>query len=241
MTQPTTAPVTTPLTVDEIEASLDPEVLDQLRALPIEPGRPLLAVDADEVLVYLAEHLARYLPTIGFRMRLTQYQLEGSIFPAGSDVPVPFDDCLRLIDRFFDEETHNQQAIPGAVEALERLSGQAQVIVLTNVPRHARELRRENLAALGMGYPMVENSGGKGRALFWMAAKAAAPAAFIDDSLKQHESAARRAPEVTRIHFVGASHLRRILPESPAAHHRVEGWEACEAVVNGVLTGARTR
>jgi hypothetical protein len=149
MTQPTTAPVTTPLTVDEIEASLDPEVLDQLRALPIEPGRPLLAIDADEVLVYLAEHLARYLPTIGFRMRLTQYQLEGSIFPAGSDVPVPFDDCLRLIDRFFDEETHNQQAIPGAVEALERLSGQAQVIVLTNVPRHARELRRENLAALG--------------------------------------------------------------------------------------------
>jgi hypothetical protein len=224
MTQPTTAPVTTPLTVDEIEASLDPEVLDQLRALPIEPGRPLLAVDADEVLVYLAEHLARYLPTIGFRMRLTQYQLEGSIFPTGSDFPVPFDDCLRLIDRFFDEETLNQQAIPGAVEALERLSGQAQIIVLTNVPRHARELRRENLAALGMGYPMVENSGGKGRA-----------------PLKQHESAARRAPEVTRIHFVGASHLRRILPESPAAHHRVEGWEACEAVVNGVLTGARTR
>jgi hypothetical protein len=50
--------MTAPMTVDQIEASLDPEVLDQLRALPIEPGRPLLAVDADEVLVYLAEHLA---------------------------------------------------------------------------------------------------------------------------------------------------------------------------------------
>ncbi len=229
------------MTLAEIEAGLDPEVLAQLRALPIVPGRPLLAVDADEVLVYLAEHLARYLPTIGFRMRLTQYQLEGSIFPVDSGIPVPFDDCLRLIDRFFDDETLNQQALPGAVEALARLSERAQVVVLTNVPRHARDLRRRNLAALGMDYPMVENAGGKGRALFWMAAHADAPAAFIDDSLKQHESAARRAPEVTRVHFVGASHLRRILPESPAAHHRVEGWEACEAVLSRILPSTRPR
>ena len=223
------------MTLAEIEAGLDPEVLAQLRALPIVPGRPLLAVDADEVLVYLAEHLARYLPTIGFRMRLTQYQLEGSIFPADCESPVPFDDCLRLIDRFFDDETLNQQALPGAVEALARLSAQAQVVVLTNVPRHARDLRRRNLAALGMDYPMVENAGGKGRALRWMAAHAGAPVVFVDDSLKQHESAARRAPEVTRVHFVGAGHLRRILPESPAAHHRVEGWEECEAVVRREL------
>ena len=224
------------MTLAEIEAGLDPEVLAQLRALPIVPGRPLLAVDADEVLVYLAEHLARYLPTIGFRMRLTQYQLEGSIFPADCEIPVPFDDCLRLIDRFFDDETLNQVALPGAVEALARLSAQAQVVVLTNVPRHARDLRRRNLAALGMDYPMVENAGGKGRALAWMAARAGAPAAFVDDSLKQHESAARRAPEVTRVHFVGAGHLRRILPESPAAHHRVEGWAECEAVVQRELS-----
>ena len=224
------------MTLAEIEAGLDPEVLAQLRALPIVPGRPLLAVDADEVLVYLAEHLARYLPTIGFRMRLTQYQLEGSIFPADCEIPVPFDHCLRLIDRFFDDETLNQQALPGAVEALARLSAQAQVVVLTNVPRHARDLRRRNLAALGMDYPMVENAGGKGKALCWMLAHAGAPVAFVDDSLKQHESAARRAPEVIRVHFVGAGHLRRILPESPAAHHRVEGWAECEAVVRRELS-----
>ena len=223
------------MTLAEIEASLDPEVLAQLRALPIKRGRPLLAVDADEVLVYLAEHLVRYLPGIGYRMHLTQYQLEGSIYPEGCDIPVPFDDCLRLIDRFFDDETLNQQALPGAVEALDRLSALAQIVVLTNVPRHARELRRRNLAALGMGYPMVENAGGKGRALFWMAARTAAPVAFVDDSPKQHESAARRAPEVTRIHFVGAGHLRRILPDSPAAHHRVEGWEECEALLTETL------
>jgi len=224
----------------EIEEHLDPEVLGQLRALPLEPGRPLLAVDCDEVMVHLSEHMARWLPSIGFRMHLTQYQLEGSIFPVGSDVPVPFDDCLRLIDRFFEEETLNQQPISGAAEALERLAAKAQVVVLTNVPRHAGTMRRENLAALGMGYPLVENGGGKGKALLWLSARAQAPVAFVDDSLKQHESAARRAPEVARIHFVGASNLRRILPESRAAHHRVEGWGECETVVGRLFLGAET-
>ena len=214
-----------------IEESLDDHLVDQLRALPVRPGVPLLAVDADEVLVFLADHLARYLAGIGYRMHLTHYQLEGSIFPADSNVPVPFDGCLELIDRFFDDETLNQEAVPGAAAALARLSRDAQIVVLTNVPAHAAGMRRENLAALGMNYPMVANAGGKGRALSWLRARARAPVLFIDDSPRQHESAARRAPEVTRIHFVGASHLRRILVESPAAHHRVEDWVACEALV----------
>lgn len=218
-----------------IEETLDDAVLAQLRAVPVRTGVPLLAVDADEVLVYLADHLVRYLAGIGYRMLLTHYQLEGSIFPAGSDEPVPFDDCLALIDRFFEDETLNQQPVPGAAEALARLSAEAQVMVLTNVPAHAAAMRRENLAALGMGYPLVANFGGKGRALSWLAARAEAPVLFIDDSPKQHESAARRAPAVTRIHFVGASHVRRILVDSPAAHHRVEDWAECEKVVRACL------
>ena len=218
-----------------IEEDLDEVLLAQLRTLPIRPGVPLVAVDADEVLVHLADHLVSYLPRIGFRMELEQYRLEGSIFPVDSDVPVPFNECLQLIDQFFEEETINQQAVPGAPEALARLAERAQMVVLTNVPPHASEARRRNLAALGMGFPMVQNVGGKGRALRWMSARAGAPAVFIDDSPAQHESAARRAPEVTRIHFLGASYLRRILPESPSAHHRVEDWAECEAVVRGVL------
>lgn len=214
---------------------LDPDVLAQLAALPVEAGRPLLAVDCDEVMLQLSAHMARWLPSTGFRMELTRYQLEGSIFPLDSDVPVPFDDCLRLIDRFFAEETVRQEPVPGAPGALARLSGEAQVVVLTNVPAHAGADRRRNLAALGMGYPMVTNSGGKGRALAWLAAAAAAPVAFIDDSPKQHESAARRAPGVARIHFVGAGLLRHLLPESPAADRRAEDWAGCEAAVREVL------
>ena len=41
--------------LDELEAHIDPRILAQLKAVPIRPGQPLLAVDADEVLVYLTQ------------------------------------------------------------------------------------------------------------------------------------------------------------------------------------------
>ncbi|MEM1346382.1 MAG: hypothetical protein AAGI34_17600 [Pseudomonadota bacterium] len=224
------APLQTP-PEPEIEAA----VLAQLEALPLDPGRPLLAVDADEVLVHLAEHLARFVYGLGYEMRLTRYRLDGAVRRRDTGEVVAFADTLALIDRFFHEEAHAQQAIEGAAEALARLSVKAQVMVLTNVPRHARETRIANLAGLGMGYPLVENSGGKGRALAWMAARVAGPVVFIDDSPNQIVSAARYAPEVVRVHFVGAPYVTALIPEVGEAHHRVASWAEAEPVLAAAL------
>ena len=215
----------------EIEKGLAPETLAELRAVPVTPGRPLIAVDVDEVLVVFVDHLSRYIRTLGFEMRLVTYQLEGSMFPLGSTDPLPFDDCIELINRFFKAETLGQQAIPGGRAALERLSAAAQVVILTNVPRHATAVRRRNLDALGLRHPLVVNSGGKGRAMAWLAAKAAAPVAFIDDSVKQIESVAKHVPDSVRVHFAWADFIDRIFPECDHATHRVRSWQAAEAAL----------
>lgn len=221
--------------VAALEERMDPETVTDLRRVQITPGRPLLAVDTDEVMVEFASHVTRWLPTTGHEMRLTQYRLEGSMFRAGEDEPLPFEDCIALLDRFFHEQTLEQRAVKGAVETLERLSTDAQVVILTNVPRFAREDRRENTRALGMDYPLVVNSGGKGRALAWLAAGAAAATAFIDDSPLQHQHAAKHAPGVTRIHFVGASTVQELLRESPEAHHRAHDWAEAERQIREAL------
>ncbi|MEM7423494.1 MAG: hypothetical protein AAF334_07205, partial [Pseudomonadota bacterium] len=134
---------------------LSASTLAHLKALEIVPGRPLIAVDVDEVLVKFVSHLSDWMRGIGFEMRLVTYQLEGSMFPAGSEEPLPFAECIELINRFFSEETENQQAIPGGREALLRLEVDAQIVILTNVPGHATEMRRRNLDALGLHYPLV--------------------------------------------------------------------------------------
>lgn len=223
------------LDLTALEERIDPETLSDLRAVEIVRGRPLLAVDTDEVMVEFASHVTRWLPSTGHEMRLNQYRLEGSMFRQGEDAPLPFEECIALLDRFFEEQTLEQTAVAGAVEALARLARDVQVVILTNVPRFARAHRRENTAALGMDYPLVVNSGGKGRALAWLAARAAARAAFIDDSPLQHEHAAKHAPEVTRIHFVGAATVQELLRESPEAHHRAHDWTEAEAQIRAAL------
>ena len=219
----------------EIETDLAPETLQQLRAVPIEAGRPLIAVDVDEVLVVFVDHLSRWMRTIGYEMRLVTYQLEGSMFPIGSEHPLPFDECIALIRRFFDEEVHNQQAIPGGVASLQRLSANAQIVLLTNVPRHATEGRRANLDALEIPFPLVVNAGGKGRAMAWLAHHAQAPCGFVDDSVKQIESVAKWVPAAERVHFAWADFIDRIYPDCEHATGRERGWEATEAHLRRAL------
>ncbi|MEM7668340.1 MAG: hypothetical protein AAF317_04210 [Pseudomonadota bacterium] len=212
-----------------------PRVLSQLEALPLEPGRPLIAVDADEVLVLLAAHLKRFLAQNAIDLRLTEYKLEGTMFPDGAVHPLPFNESLEWIGRFFEDEVLRQEAIPGAADALHRLSAVAQVMVLTNVPQHGREKRIENLTSLGLGYPLVENTGGKGPALAWMLERISAPIVFIDDSPNQIKSAKTTAPDVTCIHFAGAEMVADLIPLCPEADHRVTSWSNCEDLIRKVL------
>lgn len=217
------------------EPSMEPAVLAEIDALAIERGRPLLVVDADEVLVEFAAHLRRFAAAAGIEMRLERYELEGTFFEADGGRQLGFAEAIGLIERFFETETLAQRAVPGAAEALARLSARAQVVVLTNVPRQARAMRMENLAALGMAYPVVANTGGKGRALARLAARADAPAAFVDDSPSQIASAAAEAPGVARVHFAGAAYVARVIPHCAEADRRVASWAEAEAVLERLL------
>lgn len=219
----------------EIEEGLHADTLSELRAAGIESGRPLIAVDADDVLVVFVDHLSRWMETRGFRMHLESYQLEGSMFPADSDRPLPFEDCIALINDFFDEETEGQQAVPGGLAALRALEDAAQVVILTNVPRHAAAARAVNLRKLGLTYPLIINSGGKGRAMAWLAATADAQVAMVDDSVTQLESVARHVPESIRLHFAGAEHIRRLYPSCAHATEQVRDWSACGAALRRLM------
>lgn len=218
----------------EIEAGLSPETLAQLKAVPVERGRPLIAVDVDEVLVHFVPHLDRYIQTLGYEMRLVTYQLEGSMFPIGSDDPLPFDACIGLINKFFEAETLRQEPVPGGVEALARLADWAQIVILTNVPRPATAARRQNLDALGIPYPLVVNSGGKGRAMAWLAAHTGAPCGFVDDSVKQIESVAKHAPQTCRVHYAGADFIARIFPECEFATAQARDWGRVEELLKQI-------
>lgn len=218
-----------------IEDELPEQTLAHLRAAGIEGGRPVIAVDVDDTLVVFVEHLDRWMRGQGMRMHLDSYQLEGSMFRNGDPNPLPFSECIEVINGFFRAEARAQKANEGGREALDALSGAAQIVILTNVPRFATEDRRANLIGLGLDYPLIVNSGGKGRAMAWLAAVSASRVALVDDSTSQLESCAKHVPDSVRVHFAGAGHIHRLFPETAHATHRVRDWEACrEALEKGL-------
>ncbi|MEM7499595.1 MAG: hypothetical protein AAF371_16590 [Pseudomonadota bacterium] len=214
------------------EKKIPRETMAELEAAAIVPGKPLLIVDCDEVIVEFAGHLARWLPALGYELRLYKYELEGAIYPAGEADPVGFEAAINLINAFFEEETARQTPIDGAVETLQSMAEAVQVVVLTNIPRHGRADRLMNLETIGLGgLPLIVNSGGKGRAIAWLAERAAATTVFVDDSPFQIASAARRAEHVGRLHFRGATGLGNVLPKAPEADAEPESWAACDALL----------
>ncbi|QDL90340.1 hypothetical protein FDP22_00115 [Paroceanicella profunda] len=205
--------------------TLDAALHSEIRDLRLDADRPLLIVDADEVLIHFAEHLTRWLAAQGWVLRLTEYRLDGAIRHAQTGQAPGAFQLRELLDGFIDSETRQQLAVTGAAEALAALSREMQVVVLTNVPARARADRVANLAGLGMDYPLLANAGPKGPALAALARRMSAPVAFVDDSPLQIESAARLAASVRRIHFSGSEMLRTILPPVPQAHHAALSWE----------------
>lgn len=210
-----------------------PWIREQMDAIPLAEGRPLLAVDADEVMVVFAEHLGRYMESVGWRLDLTDYRLDGAITEIATGRAAAREEGWALIEGFFRAETRRQQAVAGAPEGLAEIAAHMQVVVLTNAPRFAREDRIANLAGLGMEYPVIVNEGGKGRVLNALAERVRAPAVFIDDAPNQLESAARHAPDVRRLHFVGSDYVRRVATKAEAGHHHPESWEEIAALLAG--------
>lgn len=213
-----------------------PAVAAELGALSLARGRPLLAVDADEVLVRFAAPFKTWLEGEGFGFDLSEYRLDTAIRSPGGDV-LTREEITPLVWGFIEARTAHQPAAEGAADALARLSEVAQIVVLTNAPARVRAQRVRNLAALGMDYPVVINEGGKGRALNWLAARAEAPVVFVDDSPAQHVSAAKRAPDVARLHLVACPMVAGVVGPAPAAQHHPADWAAAEATARAIFSG----
>jgi hypothetical protein len=206
----------------------------------VVPGRPLVVSDADGVLLCFTSALKHWLRERGFTLELTSYRLEGAVRRA--------DDGTRLLDvetrALIDEYRADLDWLPavaGACEALAELSQVANVVVLSNITYRQALARRRNLEALGLDFPLIANDGGtgyladKGTAVKALAARAKAPAFFIDDIPSNLADVAKRAPEVTLIHLVESPALRDLLGTDFPAHCHAGDWaEAAEFILERV-------
>jgi hypothetical protein len=192
--------------------------------------RPLLICDCDEVLLHMVRHFGVWLRE--------RHDIDFS--PNGGDfansmknadgTPVARETMWGMLDQFFPAEMERQTLVPGAAEALAALSETADIVILTNLGDHCRDHRIAQLASHGINHRVETNQGGKGGPVARLVAEYGDPVAvFVDDLAHHHESVARHAPQVHRLHLIAEPGMAPSVPRAPFAHARIDDWAGAQA------------
>jgi hypothetical protein len=200
-------------------------------------GRPLLIVDADEVLLRFVEGFDRFLRERELFLDLTSYRLHGNVRRQDDRTPVLDVEVTALLDEFR-ADLDSLEIVDGARDSLHSLAPHLDIVVLTNISPSQAIPRMRNLKGFGLDLPLVTNSGLKGETVKALAARSGRPSFFVDDIPQNLASAAQHAPDVTRIHLIGDDRLKPLLPAAEHAHFRADGWKDAEAFISRKLTEA---
>ncbi|MDB5469644.1 MAG: hypothetical protein JWR84_1204 [Caulobacter sp.] len=205
------------------------------QAVPVDPARPLLIVDVDEVLARFMEGFGTFVGRHGYEMRIDRFALFQNIYKVGAEGCVDMPTGKALFDDFFRDGADDLQPVEGAAAALERLSADMTVLILTNAPDHGRSARMGWLRTHGLHYPMIVNSGLKGPIVRDLAARTSGKVGFIDDLLPNLESVAADAPDVVRFQMIADERLRPYAPTDPARHVWADDWATMEPAIRAKL------
>jgi hypothetical protein len=205
-------------------------------------GRPLLVTDCDEVLLHMIAHFAQWLDEAhdlhfaldapGFREALRDR--DGH--------PVPQEQVWPLLDSFFEKEMHRQNVVPGAAEALAEIGRYADIVILTNIGDEYQANRIAQLEAFDIHHRVLCNRGGKGRPVLELVEEMRPSATvFVDDLAVHHESVAKHAPDVWRLHMIAEPRLAATTPPAPHADARIDEWSAALPWIVERLTQTREK
>ena len=202
-------------------------------------SRPLLISDCDDVLLHFQPHFADWVAEAhGYTFTLGRPGFVDALTD-GTGRPLPPERAWELLGGFFDAEMHRQHLVDGALDALRTIGEEADIVILTNIRDEYQANRIEQLERLEIRHRVLCNQGGKGRPVLELI-DAMRPTAtvFVDDLPVHHESVAKHAPDVWRLHMIAEPLMAAATPPSPFAHARIDRWDEALPWVLGKLREA---
>ena len=188
-------------------------------------SRPLLISDCDDVLLHFAPHFAEWVAEAhGYSFSLDVPSFAGALRDE-KGVEVTRERAWQLLDTFFDREMHRQKLVDGALDALRTIGEEADIVILTNIGDQYRANRIAQLELFDIRHRVLCNQGGKGRPIVELVGEMEPSATvFVDDLPVHHESVAKHAPDVWRLHMIAEPRIAAITPPAPHAHARIDAW-----------------
>ena len=187
--------------------------------------KPLLITDCDEVLLHMVRHFGTWLDEAhDIDFDLSHHDWSRAMRPRDGSTLTP-DAMWGYLDGFFPAQMGRQTLVPHARDALAAIAEVADIVVLTNLQDHCQQHRVAQLAEHGIVHRVECNQGGKGRPVARLAEEfGASVVVFVDDLPQHHESVARAAPHVFRLHMVAEPAMATFVPPAPHAHARIDDW-----------------
>jgi hypothetical protein len=194
-------------------------------------SRPLIVSDCDEVLLHMVAPFRDWLgESQGVTFKMDNADFSKALRYTQSGELVPPEQIWSLLNKFFDTEMYRQQAIAGAVAGINAIGKDADVVILTNLNDHRRDMRARQLADVGINARVFTNQGPKGPALRAILDEYnPSRALFIDDLPQHHDSVSQLTPDVIRLHLCGEPLLAPHIDcahQAGHAHARIDDWEA---------------
>jgi hypothetical protein len=194
-----------------------------LEALGLSRERPLVIIDVDEVLGLFMQGFGAFVATRGYELRLDRFALFQNIYRPGASEHLDLTAGRELFEEFFRTGCGAIEPAPGAVEALARLKPHAGLLILSNAPPQAEQLRGDWLKRHGLPEALILNSGPKGPITAALTAQTRERTAFVDDLLSNLDSVAEHSPQTATFQHVADPKLRILAPRSDK-HPRIDDW-----------------
>lgn len=187
--------------------------------------KPLLICDCDEVLLHMVRHFSAWLD----EAHDVDFDVSNHDWPNAmkrrDGGELTHEAMWGFLDGFFPGQMERQTLVPYAREALTMLAERADIVILTNLQDHCRAPRIAQLDTHGIVHRVECNQGGKGRPVARLVEEhGAGVTVFVDDLAQHHESVARAAPQVFRLHMVSEPAMAPHVPAAPHAHARIDDW-----------------
>lgn len=215
-----------------------PETKILIEDLELDPTKPLIISDADEVIFELFMHLFAYFDTHGYKFtgkNLIGFELLDHFYSHQTSELIEEAEFIRIITQFFTDHGDDMPMVENALESLIHLSDSCQIIILTNAPHSYRKRRTEIYNGHGIHFPIITNIGNKLPAVNEIIKNHQAPVFFIDDSPEHHLSILQEAPHVTCIHFIGDERYAKMVSNVEHVDFKSSNWHEVKTYIQDKL------
>ncbi len=187
--------------------------------------RPLIVCDIDEVVLEFLTPFTAFLRSQSCDLLPRSFRLHGNIVSLLDGSELDRDQVDTFEDAFFASQDLWQKPAERAIETLQALSDEADIVFLTAMPPRHHGVRRRLLDRFDLAFDMIATEQPKGPVVAQLHDRRNLPVAFIDDMQRNLLSVGEHVPKCLLVTMMANADFKPFAPVPVDPIVAASGWE----------------